>query len=287
MAEQIPNGHLPLRRNRFYPIHTEKQQLGKKGRHAHPGLEFIPFVRADPHVRKRGQILSNGVIQPQLARLHQFQNSDCGYHLGHGCHAENRILGDRYFLIPIRIAPLAVEHHLVVLSDDQCAACHFLIGYVLVHYMMDCFGSHRITSLIFSAELRLAFLAGDLSGIATSHECHILIFQFVENHNQNAQQRADEGNQSVNDPHHIQSFRRLGHTGSLQVLKTLRRHRNVVGQTENKQSQGSGYTGGQLGDEGGQGIADTGAVFTGLITGVLNGIRQEEVLRHSADIAEG
>ena len=73
----------------------------------------------------------------------------------------------------------------------------------------------------------------------------------------------------------------------MQILKALCRHRNIVGQSKNEQTQRGRNTGGQLRYEGGQCIADSGAVLSGFISGILNGIRQEKTLCYIADISKG
>ena len=125
MAQEIPNGDLPVRRNGFYLVHPEKQQLRQERYHAHTGMKFIPLVGTDPHMGKLRQVFGKRVIQTQYAVFHQLQDTDSRHDLGHGGYAKNRIICHRSPGSQVGKAPFPVINDFIILADEQGTAGHF------------------------------------------------------------------------------------------------------------------------------------------------------------------
>lgn len=139
--------------------------------------------------------------------------------------------------------------------------------------------------LIFSGKLCFAFLTGNFARIAFCHQGNILVLQFIENHDQNAEDCTDCRNQHINGPQRIQRALRLGYIECGQFLKAFRFYRHPLGKTQQEQAQRGRDAATELIDKGVQREEDAGTILAGFVAGVLYGVRSEKCLCNLGNIA--
>ena len=99
------------------------------------GHHLVLLQLTHPHIRKRGEQVGDGLIQPQLAAADLDEGGDGGDGLGHGGQTENgavSVLGGQGDILPV--APLAVVGLIdlfAVLHNAQTCAADAAVGHIL------------------------------------------------------------------------------------------------------------------------------------------------------------